>query len=230
MTGQAAAPGGVYARCARYAHRPGELTQVKEIDLERGDGSTLHVYDAGPDGGSERLAVFWQHGTPNIGAPPVPLLPAADRLGIRWVSYDRPGYGGSSPRPGRDVASGAADVSDIADALGLSRFAGMHPAGAAELHAATRGRAALGRYFATLAAAPRRARLGPQLCRGRPGLAEGTGRRPLSLPRRNRIRQPARPRQPELVRGIARGGRGEQAAGICAGRRGASRCGCGGVP
>jgi pimeloyl-ACP methyl ester carboxylesterase len=101
---------------------------VREIDLALSDGRTLHVYDAGPDEGG-RLAVFWHHGTPNIGAPPVPLFPAAGRLGIRWVSYDRPGYGGSSPHHGRDVASAAADVSDVADALGLSRFAVMGHSG-----------------------------------------------------------------------------------------------------
>ena len=39
--------------------------------------------------------------------------------GIRWVSYDRPGYGGSTPHPGRDVASAAADVASVADALGI---------------------------------------------------------------------------------------------------------------
>lgn len=82
---------------------PGDLPQVKEIDLTLGDGRTLHVYDTGEED-SERLAVFWHHGTPNIGAPPAPLFPAAGRLGIRWVSYDRPGYGGSSPHPARDVA------------------------------------------------------------------------------------------------------------------------------
>jgi pimeloyl-ACP methyl ester carboxylesterase len=108
---------------------PGDLVQVKESDLQLGDGRTLHVYDAGPQGGSERLTVFWHHGTPNIGAPPEPLFPAAGQLGIRWVAYDRPGYGGSSPHPGRDVASAAADVSDIADALGLSRFAVMGHSG-----------------------------------------------------------------------------------------------------
>ena len=103
---------------------PGDLPQVKEIDLTLGDGRTLHVYDTGEED-SGRLAVFWHHGTPNIGAPPAPLFPAAGRLGIRWVSYDRPGYGGSSPHPARDVASAAADVSDIADALGLAGFAVM---------------------------------------------------------------------------------------------------------
>jgi pimeloyl-ACP methyl ester carboxylesterase len=78
---------------------------VREFDLDLGDARTLHAYDAGGDG--ERLAVFWHHGTPNIGAPPAPLFADADRLGLRWVSYDRPGYGGSTPQPGRDVASAA---------------------------------------------------------------------------------------------------------------------------
>jgi pimeloyl-ACP methyl ester carboxylesterase len=94
---------------------------VTEIDLEFGDGRTLHVYDTGDAEG--RLAVFWHHGTPNIGAPPEPLFAAAEDLGIRWVSYDRPGYGGSTPDPGRNLASAAACVSTVADRLGIDRFA-----------------------------------------------------------------------------------------------------------
>src|SRR5206468_3612514 len=74
-------------------------------------------------GESDQLALVWHHGTPNIGSPPKPLFEAAARLGMRWVSYDRPGYGGSSPRPGRDVASAAEDVSALVDALGIERFA-----------------------------------------------------------------------------------------------------------
>ncbi|HET6287194.1 MAG TPA: alpha/beta hydrolase [Amycolatopsis sp.] len=92
---------------------------VNESDVALGDGTTLHTYDTGGAG----PVVFWHHGTPNIGAPPVPLLPAAARLGLRWVSYDRPGYGGSSPRPARDIASVASDVEKVADALGIERFA-----------------------------------------------------------------------------------------------------------
>ena len=90
------------------------------------DGRTLHVYDTGTDG---RLAVFWHYGTPNIGAPPEPLFAAAARLGIRWVSYDRPGYGGSTPYRDRDVASAADYVSCVADALGIDRFALMGSSG-----------------------------------------------------------------------------------------------------
>jgi pimeloyl-ACP methyl ester carboxylesterase len=98
----------------------GYVARVIETDVALPDGRTLHAYDSGGDGG---LVVVWHHGTPNIGAPPAPLFPAADRLGIRWVAYDRPGYGGSTPRPGRDVASAAGDVAAVADALGVGRFA-----------------------------------------------------------------------------------------------------------
>lgn len=90
-----------------------------ETDLALADGRTLHVYDTGAKDGP---TVFWHHGTPNLGAPPRPLFAAADRLGIRWVSYDRPGYGGSTPLPGRDMASAATHAEAVADALGIERF------------------------------------------------------------------------------------------------------------
>jgi pimeloyl-ACP methyl ester carboxylesterase len=96
---------------------------VTETDLDLGNGRTLHWYDTGAEGAAGRLAVFYHHGTPNIGSPPAPLFPASERLGLRWVGYDRPGYGGSTPRPDRDVASAAGDVARIADELGLDRFA-----------------------------------------------------------------------------------------------------------
>ncbi|HEY6377714.1 MAG TPA: alpha/beta fold hydrolase [Candidatus Dormibacteraeota bacterium] len=102
---------------------------MTELDLTLGDGRTLHTYDTGGAGATGRLTVFWHHGTPNLGAPPKPLFPEAARLGIRWVSYDRPGYGGSTPDPGRDVASAARCVSSIADALGIDQFAVMGHSG-----------------------------------------------------------------------------------------------------
>ncbi|MBF8190167.1 alpha/beta hydrolase [Nonomuraea sp. K274] len=102
---------------------------MKESDLDLGDGQTLHVFDTAPGDTAGRLVVFWHHGTPNIGTPPAPLFPASDPLGIRWVSYDRPGYGGSTPCPGRDLASAAGHVSRVADALGIERFAVMGHSG-----------------------------------------------------------------------------------------------------
>jgi len=92
-----------------------------EADLHLDDGRVLHVYDTGP--ADAALAVFWHHGTPNTGAPPEPLFAAAAERGLRWISHDRPGYGGSTPQPGRDIAAVAADVAWIADAFGMGSFA-----------------------------------------------------------------------------------------------------------
>lgn len=102
---------------------------ITELDLLLDDGRTLHVYDTGADGSGTQLAVFWHHGTPNIGSPPAPLSAASERLGLRWIGFDRPGYGGSTPAPGRDVASVAADVGRMADTLGIHRFAAVGHSG-----------------------------------------------------------------------------------------------------
>jgi len=59
---------------------------VNETDLELSDGRRLHVYDTRADAVDASLAVFWHHGTPNLGEPPEPLLPTAAQRGIRWVS------------------------------------------------------------------------------------------------------------------------------------------------
>ncbi|GAA4954242.1 pimeloyl-ACP methyl ester carboxylesterase [Nonomuraea thailandensis] len=101
---------------------------TKEFELTIGDGRILHVYDTAP-GATDRLPVLWHHGTPNLGAPPEPLFD--DRLGLRWISYDRPGYGGSTPEPGRTLASAAGYASHVAGALGLGRFAVMGHSGGA---------------------------------------------------------------------------------------------------
>ena len=117
------------AKPGASAGRPTIAHVVTETDVALGDGRTLHVYDTGTGDGTAGLAVFWQHGTPSTGAPPEPLFAAAAERGIRWVSHDRPGYGGSSPHPGRDVASAAADVASISDALGIDRFVVMGASG-----------------------------------------------------------------------------------------------------
>jgi pimeloyl-ACP methyl ester carboxylesterase len=47
----------------------------------------------------------------------------AVELGIRVIAPERPGYGLSDYQPNRSLASWAADVSVLADALGIERFA-----------------------------------------------------------------------------------------------------------
>jgi pimeloyl-ACP methyl ester carboxylesterase/acyl dehydratase len=96
---------------------------MREVDVRTDDGRVLHAYDVGSTGRPDELVVCWHHGTPNTGAPPEPLFDAARSLGIRWIGYDRPSYGGSSPHPAASVASAAADTRQVADQLGIDRFA-----------------------------------------------------------------------------------------------------------
>jgi pimeloyl-ACP methyl ester carboxylesterase len=108
-------------------NRPGAAPVA--TDLRLSDGRVLRAYDAGSARGADAPALLWHHGSPQTGAPLAPLVAAAARRGVRLVSYARPSYGGSSPRRGRDVASAADDVAQVADALGLARFAVMGASG-----------------------------------------------------------------------------------------------------
>lgn len=83
------------------------------------DGRALRVYEAGDPGGRPIVAIY---GTPSGGKIYAPHAADAESRGIRFVTFDRPGYGGSEPRPGRAVADVVEDVLAIADALGLDRF------------------------------------------------------------------------------------------------------------
>jgi pimeloyl-ACP methyl ester carboxylesterase len=62
-------------------------------------------------------------GTPNSRLLSDSWLRDAESRETRLISYDRPGYGGSTPQPGRSVADCAADVRAIAGALGIDRLA-----------------------------------------------------------------------------------------------------------
>ncbi len=101
---------------------------VDERDVGLPDGRVVRVHDSGASTDAP-LTVVWHHGSPQTGALLEPVLHAASARGIRVVSYGRPSYGGSTPRPGRDVASAGSDVAHIADALGIGRFAAMGASG-----------------------------------------------------------------------------------------------------
>jgi pimeloyl-ACP methyl ester carboxylesterase len=92
---------------------------LAELTVHAGDGRTLEVRTAGRSGG---LPLVFHHGTPGGAEFYPPLLAAAVRRGLRLVIYARPGYGGSSPAPGRLVADVAADVAAILDELGEEEF------------------------------------------------------------------------------------------------------------
>jgi pimeloyl-ACP methyl ester carboxylesterase len=112
------------------SHRVANVEGVMEGDLELDDGRTVHWYDTGaPEGADDPVVVYWQHGTPNVGSPPAPLFALSEQLGVRWVSHDRPGYGASTPRPGRTIADVVPDVVAVTAARGVDRFAVMGHSG-----------------------------------------------------------------------------------------------------
>ncbi len=78
---------------------------------------SVEVWGA-PDG----MPIFLLHGTPGSRRGPRPRTSVLYRLGVRLISYDRPGYGGSDRHLGRTVADAAMDVRVIADALGIDGF------------------------------------------------------------------------------------------------------------
>jgi pimeloyl-ACP methyl ester carboxylesterase len=75
------------------------------------------------DGGDRPLVFHW--GTPSAAVWFDPLAAAAAKVGLRLVTYSRPGYAGSTTRPGRSVADAADDVTAILDALGADTFVTM---------------------------------------------------------------------------------------------------------
>jgi len=92
------------------------------------DGRTLTFIERGdPDG----VPVIVCHGTPGSRLTRHPDPELYERHGAHMVAYDRPGYGGSDPQPGRSVADAAGDIRAIADELGFERFAVVGGSGGA---------------------------------------------------------------------------------------------------
>jgi pimeloyl-ACP methyl ester carboxylesterase len=82
-------------------------------------GRTLAYTEMGDRAGP---CLFFFHGAPMSRLHLVPLEGQFAALGLRVIAPDRPGYGGSSPQPGRSMAAWPADVAALADALGIDRF------------------------------------------------------------------------------------------------------------
>jgi len=86
-------------------------------------GGRLEVLQSGPPDG---FPLLFHSGTPS-GAAPFPLLDdAATRHGLRVVTYSRPGYGSSDPRPSPGtMADDFTDAITVLDALELGDFVTM---------------------------------------------------------------------------------------------------------
>ena len=84
------------------------------------DGRRMTYVAAGRGDGFPVLYLHGAIGSPRWRTPVLDEL--IERLGMRYVVVNRPGFAGSDPAPGRTVADFAADVEDVADALGFERF------------------------------------------------------------------------------------------------------------
>ncbi len=83
-------------------------------------GREIRILEAGKRDG---VPIIVHSGTPGSRLLDPKWIEDAELRGIRLIGYDRPGYGGSTAYPDRNVASAAEDLSRIASALHLDRLA-----------------------------------------------------------------------------------------------------------
>lgn len=84
------------------------------------DGRTLGYAEYGDLYGRP---LFFFHGQPGNRLFRYPDEALAASLGVRLITVDRPGYGLSDSQPGRKLSDWPKDVSELADALGIDKFA-----------------------------------------------------------------------------------------------------------
>src|ERR1700722_3056583 len=83
------------------------------------DGRQLEVVSAGPENG--RCFLF-HSGTPSAAGAYPPLVEPLAQRDLRFVTFSRPGYAGSSAMAGRAVGDVVTDVQAILDALKIGSF------------------------------------------------------------------------------------------------------------
>jgi len=107
------------------------------------DGRLLAWIEVGnPDG----TPIFAFHGAPGRGFEFAMHHSVASGCGVRLIAVDRPGYGLSSPHPGRTLFDWPRDIEQLGDHLGLERFGVIgHSAGGP--HALTCARVLPGRLL-----------------------------------------------------------------------------------
>ncbi len=100
-------------RLARRTRLPASAAPSLTVRLR--DGRVIAVEEYGDPAG---VPVLYFHGWPasRLEAGLIPDLP------VRLLALDRPGYGRSSPHPGRTLLDWPADVAAVADRLGLAKF------------------------------------------------------------------------------------------------------------
>jgi pimeloyl-ACP methyl ester carboxylesterase len=86
--------------------------------LTRPDGRQVGFADFGP---ADARPVLWCHGGPGSRLEPSADAAAARAAGYRFIGVDRPGYGLSTPQPGRTIGGWVPDGLAVLDALRIDR-------------------------------------------------------------------------------------------------------------
>ena len=91
---------------------------MKNDTITMNDGRTVGFADYGSPG---HTAVLWCHGGPGNRLEPLLVADEAARAGLRMIGIDRPGYGFSTPQPGRTIGGWTSDALAVLDRLGIDR-------------------------------------------------------------------------------------------------------------
>jgi pimeloyl-ACP methyl ester carboxylesterase len=89
------------------------------------DGRDVEVLESGS--GERALVFLW--GTPGGAVPDPHFDEVAERYGLRVLQPNRPGYGQSSPQPGRRIVDLVADVQSVLEQLGIDEVVCMGGSG-----------------------------------------------------------------------------------------------------
>lgn len=92
--------------------------EARAEEVRLSDGRVLAYAEWGPPNGRP---LFHCHGIPD-GRFGWGASSACENRDIRLIAVDRPGIGGSDPKPGRCVADWSTDVEELAERLELDRF------------------------------------------------------------------------------------------------------------
>jgi pimeloyl-ACP methyl ester carboxylesterase len=95
---------------------------VQDQTIRLASGRTVGFADYGS---AWDTAVLWCHGGPGCRLEPAYLQREASEAGLRIVGIDRPGYGLSTPQPGRTIAGWVPEALAVADYLGIGQFAAV---------------------------------------------------------------------------------------------------------
>ena len=95
-------------------------TLTMDSTLRLRDGRAVGVATVGT---SDGFPIFHCHGSGSSRLEAALLAAAAAAQGVRLIALDRPGIGLSDPRPGYRLLDWPNDVVEVADQLGIERFA-----------------------------------------------------------------------------------------------------------